>query len=257
MKAVILCGGKGTRMREETEYRPKPLVNIGGRPIIWHIMKTFSHFGITDFVLCVGYKGEMIKQYFMEMYWRNNDFTIHFGHPSKVSYHTETPENWNVTIVDTGLETMTAGRLKKVMNYIDGEDFLFTYGDGLSDVNIKQLIAFHQEKQHVATLTGVFPLSPFGLLEVDNHTVHSFREKPVINDMINGGYMVLNRKVFDYFPIQDCYFEQEPLMKLAQERQLAVFEHRGFWTSIDTFKDIEKVNQMWESGNHPWRVWGN
>ncbi len=255
MKAVILCGGKGTRMREETEYRPKPLVLVGGKPIIWHIMKTYSFFGIKDFILCVGYKGEMIKQYFMEMYWRNNDFTIQFGKGSNINFHTNEQEDWCVTIVDTGMETMTAGRLKLVEKYIEDDEFLFTYGDGLSDVNIGNLIQCHRQKGKIATLTGVYPLSPFGLLETSNGVVEAFREKPVVNDMINGGFMVLKRDVFRYIPEEDCYFEQDPLRNLALDSQLAVYEHKGFWTAVDTFKDVERVNQIWLSEDKCWKVW--
>lgn len=255
MKVVILCGGKGTRMREETEYRPKPLVLIGGKPIIWHIMKMYSHYGFNDFILCVGYKGDMIKQYFMEMYWRNNDFTLHINGDKHINYHTKEEENWNVTIVDTGLETMTAGRLKQVEKYIDDEDFMFTYGDGLSDVNINNLYKYHKNKNTIATLTGVHPISTFGLMEVKDGFVKSFKEKPVLKDMVNGGFMVLNRKTFNYLPNEDCFFEAAPLSNLAADNQLAVYEHNGFWKAIDTFKDIEMVNKMWNSNYRPWTIW--
>lgn len=254
MKAVILCGGKGTRMREETEYRPKPLVPIGGKPILWHIMKIYSQYGINDFILCTGYKGDMIKQYFMEMYWRNNDFTLKINNDEKIEYHTKEKENWKITIVDTGLETLTGGRLKKISQYIDEEDFLMTYGDGLSNVNIYRLIEHHKAKGTVATITGVYPMSPFGLINVKDGIVKSFKEKPKLNDMINGGYMVLNRKVFDYI-LEDCMFEEEPLKALAKNNQLSVYEHKDFWTAIDTFKDIEKVNKMWDCGDTPWKIW--
>lgn len=254
MKAVILCGGKGTRMREETEYRPKPLVLIGGKPILWHIMKTYSQYGIKDFILCVGYKGDMIKQYFMDMYWRNNDFTLHINGDKKVTFHTEEKEDWNVTIVDTGLETMTGGRLKSIEKYLDDEDFLMTYGDGVSDINITNLIEYHKEKRTLATLTGVHPMSPFGLLEVEDGIVSSFKEKPRLKDMINGGFMVLNKKALSYIK-EDCMFEEKPLRALAADYQLAVYEHNGFWTAIDTFKDIEKVNKMWDKGDRPWKIW--
>ncbi|MFL0251675.1 glucose-1-phosphate cytidylyltransferase [Clostridium neuense] len=255
MKVVILCGGKGTRMREETEYRPKPLVLIGGKPIIWHIMKTYSHYGFNDFILCVGYKGDMIKQYFMEMYWRNNDFTLHINGDKHIDYHTKEEENWNVTIVDTGLETMTAGRIKQVQKYIDDDDFMLTYGDGLSDVNINNLLEYHNSKETIATLTGVYPISNFGLMEVEDGIVKAFKEKPVLKDMVNGGFMVLNKKVFDYIPKKDCFFEAEPLNKLAHDGELAVYEHNGFWTAVDTFKDIEKVNEIWNSEGRSWKVW--
>lgn len=255
MKAVILCGGKGTRMREETEYRPKPLVPVGGKPMLWHIMKTYSEYGIKDFILCVGYKGDMIKEYFMEMHWRNNDFTLHMNGDKKIQYHTIEEEDWNITIVDTGLETLTAGRLKKVLKYIDDEDFLMTYGDGVSDIDIDKLINHHKEMNKIATLTGVHPTSPFGLIEIENGMAKAFKEKPRLNDVINGGYMVLNRKVFDYIPEEDCMFEEEPLMSIARDKELAVYEHNGFWKAIDTFKDVETINKMWDKGDRPWEVW--
>ena len=255
MKVVILCGGKGTRMREETEYRPKPLVEIGRKPIIWHIMKIYSRYGMNDFILCVGYKGDMIKQYFMDMYWRNNDFTLFMNNSEKIEYHTREEEDWKVTILDTGLETMTGGRLRMAEQYIDGNEFMLTYGDGLSDINIRKLLKFHKDTGKIATLTGVHPISPFGIMEVENHIVKSFDEKPVLKDMINGGYMVLNKKVFDYFPQEDCFFEQEPLKNLVKDNQLAVYEHNGFWAAVDTFKDVERVNHLWNSKQKSWKVW--
>jgi glucose-1-phosphate cytidylyltransferase len=257
MKAVILCGGKGTRMREETEYRPKPLVLIGGKPILWHIMKLYSYYGINDFILCVGYKGEMIKEYFMEMYWRNNDFTLHTDGKGKIDYHSNEKENWNITIVDTGLDTMTAGRLKLIEKYIDEDEFFMTYGDGLSDININKLLEFHKSKNKIATLTGVYPISSFGVMEVENGIVKAFKEKPVLKDMVNGGYMVLNKKVFDYFPAEDCFFEGKPLVSLAEKSQLAVYEHNGFWKAIDTFKDIEYINKLLDKSEKSWVVWDN
>lgn len=255
MKTVILCGGRGTRMREETEFRPKPLVEVGDKPMIWHIMKLYSYYGCNDFILCVGYKGHMIKQYFMEMYWRNNDFTLSTSGEDPVKYHTKNNENWKVTIVDTGLDTLTGGRIKRIQNYVDGEEFMLTYGDGLSNVNIHELLAFHRVKGKVATLTGVHPISPFGVMDVQNEIVTSFREKPVLEDMVNGGYMVLNKKVFDYIPEEDCSFEQEPLKRLAADAELAVYRHNDFWTAVDTYKDVEKVNQLWKREESAWKLW--
>ncbi len=255
MKTVILCGGKGTRMREETEFRPKPLVNVGENPMIWHIMKIYSHFGINDFILCLGYKGDMIKRYFMEMCWRNNDFTVKTGSCADVIYHTKDEENWNVTLVDTGEETLTGGRIKQIEKYIEGEDFMLTYGDGLSDVNMQRLYAYHTRTGKLATLTGVNPTSPYGIIQTKDGVVTSFKEKPVLDDVINGGFMVLNRKIFDYIPEEDCAFEQEPLRRLALDSQLAVYRHNGFWTSIDTYKDIERVNTLWKNGERPWKLW--
>lgn len=256
MKAVILCGGKGTRMREETEYRPKPLVEIGGKPIIWHIMKGYSHYGVNDFILCTGYKGDMIKQYFMDMYWRNNNFTIHIDDDYKnIVYHTREKENWNVTILDTGLETLTGGRLKQTRDYIDEDEFMFTYGDGLSDINIDELYKYHKSKGTAVTLTGVHPVSPFGLLEVTEGRVTAFREKPVLKDMINGGFMVMSKNVFDYITDEDCSFEMEPLDRIAAAGQLAVYEHKGFWMAVDTFKEVERANKVWAGEERCWKVW--
>lgn len=255
MKAVILCGGKGTRMREETEYRPKPLVLVGDKPILWYIMKLYSNYGINDFILCVGYKGDMIKQYFMEMHWRNSDFTINMNGSNHIEYHNSEEENWNITIVNTGLETMTGGRLKKVEKYLDEDMFMFTYGDGLSDVNIRELLKYHNRMGRIATVTGVNPISNFGIMEVDNGIVKSFIEKPMLRDIVNGGYMVLNKKIFDYMPDEDCMFEQEPLIKLTYDSELAVYKHEGFWKAIDTVKDVEMVNDMNEKGDIRWKVW--
>lgn len=254
MKVVILCGGKGTRMREETEYKPKPLVLINDKPILWHIMKFYSSYGFNDFILCVGYKGEMIKQYFMEMYWRNNDLTLDLEKGQSINYHTKEEENWKVTIVNTGLETQTGGRVKAIEKYIDEDEFMLTYGDGLSDVNLSELVKYHKNKDTIATLTGVHPVSNFGLMEVEDGIVKSFKEKPVLKDMVNGGYMVLNRKVFDYIKA-DVPFEESPLVNISKENQLAVYEHIGFWKAIDTQKDILAVEKMCTEGNMPWKIW--
>jgi len=252
MKVVILCGGKGTRMREETEYRPKPLVEIGGKPILWHIMQSYSSYGFNDFILCVGYKGEMIKQYFMDMYWRNNDFTLDLSGDRKLEYHTKEEEKWNITIVDTGIDTLTGGRLKQVEKYIDDKEFMFTYGDGLSNVNILKLLEFHREKGRIGTLTGVNPISPFGVMEVEDGIIKAFKEKPILKDLVNGGFMVLNKEIFKYLPTEDCFFEREPIKNLAKDNQLAAYEHKGFWVAIDTIKDVETVNKLWDTGEHLW-----
>lgn len=255
MKVVILCGGKGTRMREETEYRPKPLVEIGGKPIIWHIMKIYSFYGFNDFILCIGFKGDMIKQYFLDMVWRNNDFTLHTYGKRDIEFHTIEEENWNINLIDTGVETMTGGRIKQIEKYIDEEEFMLTYGDGLGNVNVNDLLAYHRSKGKLATLTGVQPISPFGVMQVENGMVKSFKEKPVLDDRVNGGYMVLNKKVFDFIPQEDCIFEQETLSKLAEHGELVIYEHQGFWTAIDTFKDVQRVNDIWHTGEKPWKVW--
>jgi len=255
MKTVILCGGKGTRMREETEYRPKPLVQIGEKPIIWHIMKAYSEYGINDFILCVGYKGDMIKQYFMDMPWRNNNFTIKTGNTADIEYLTKCKENWTVTIVDTGIETQTGKRIKQIEPFLKEEEFMLTYGDGLCDVNIHALIDFHHQSGKIATLTGVKPTSSFGVFKTENGVVTSFKEKPVLEERINGGYMVLNKKVFNYIPDANCAFEQEPLHKLAGDGEIAMYTHNGFWTAIDTYKDVERVNELWDRGEALWKIW--
>ncbi|WP_069998737.1 glucose-1-phosphate cytidylyltransferase [Cellulosilyticum sp. I15G10I2] len=255
MKTVIFCGGKGTRMREETEFRPKPMVLIGERPIIWHIMKTYSYYGFRDFILCAGYKGDMLKRYFIEMCWLNNDISITTGTHPNVKFHTKNDEIWNVTIIDTGAEEQTGRRIKQVQKYIDTDDFMLTYGDGLSNVNILKLYETHKQKGKIATLTGVNPTSPFGVFQTHNGVVTAFREKPVLEDCINAGYMVLNKKVFDYIPDTDCAFEQEPLHKLALDSEISIFKHDGFWTAIDTCKDSERVNKLWKKGEAAWKVW--
>jgi glucose-1-phosphate cytidylyltransferase len=255
MKTVILCGGKGTRMREETEFRPKPLVQIGDKPIIWHIMKIYSFFGYNDFLLCVGYKGELIKRYFMDMSWLNNDFTISLGDHANIKIHSSNNDNWTVTLVDTGLEAQTGSRIKQVEKYIDTDNFMLTYGDGLSDVNINALVEKHRHSGRIATLTGVHPTSPFGVFQTQNDIVTAFKEKPVLDDTINGGFMVLNKRVFDYIPDTDCAFEQEPLHRLAQDGEIGIYPHNGFWTAIDTHKDIERVNAIWTTGEAPWKLW--
>lgn len=258
MKAVILCGGKGTRMGEETIYKPKPLVEVGGKPIIWHIMKLYSHYGVNDFILCLGYKGSMIKQYFKDMLWMENDCTIHAkGCTSSVEYHSvnKAMEDWHVTLVDTGAASLTATRLKKIQKYINEEDFFMTYGDGLSNVNIKNLLDYHKQMGKIVTLTGIHPVSSFGIIQVDKGIAKKFVEKPKTADIINGGFMVMNNKVFDYIPEEDCMFEEAPLTKITADGQLAVFNHEGFWTAIDTVKDIENVNNLWDKGGRPWKVW--
>lgn len=258
MKAVILCGGKGTRMKEETEYRPKPLVDIGGKPILWHIMKLYSHYGINDFILCLGYKGYMIKQYLKDMLWMNNDCTIHVNKTSTtIDYHIEDkePENWNITLIDTGMESLTGTRLKRIQKYVGEEDFFMTYGDGLSDINISALLDYHKQKGKVVTLTGVHPSSFFGVIEVENGIAKEFAEKPKISTTINGGFMVMNKRVFDYIPDENCMFEEAPLKNISSDGELAVYNHEGFWTAIDTFKDIERVNNLWNKGGKPWKVW--
>lgn len=256
MKVVIFCGGKGTRMREETEYRPKPLVNIGDKPIIWNIMKHYSHYGFNEFILCIGYKGDMIKDYFMNLDWKNNDFTLEISKGDKnIKYHTRDEDNWKITIINTGLETMTGARLAQVKEYIDGDTFMLTYGDGVSDVNLKELLQFHKEKGKIVTLTGIHPMTSFGIIECEEGIAKSFKEKPKLQGLINGGYMVLNKDVFNYIPKEDSMFEEEPLKTIAANGELGVYEHNGFWMAIDTFKDVERINSIYESGRAHWKVW--
>ncbi|CAD6491947.1 MAG: Bifunctional protein GlmU [Candidatus Argoarchaeum ethanivorans] len=256
MKVAILCGGKGTRMREETEYKPKPLVEIGGMPILWHIMKTYSYYGFNDFVLCLGYKGNMIKDYFMNFEWFANDFTLHMGKgKGEVTTHAHAMENWNITFADTGEDTDTGGRVKKIEKYIDDDVFFLTYGDGLADVNISNLLSYHHSKNKIATVTGTRPQFRFGVLEVEESGIAtSFAEKPSTDGLINGGFYVLNSEIFSYL-LENSNFERDALPKVAKEKELAVYEHRGFWKAIDTYKEVEAVNEQWNLNNRPWVVW--
>jgi len=254
MKVVILCGGRGTRLLEETEFKPKPLVKIGNMPILWHIMKGYSHFGFYDFILCLGYKGEMIKEFFVNFSWMTNDFTLELIKGEKI-FHSSSPiENWKITFVDTGLETPTGGRIKAIEGYIDDETFMATYGDGVSNVDIKMLLEFHKEKGKIATLTAVHPPSQFGVIEEKNGIASSFKEKPILEGLINGGFFVFNRKIFDYLSF-DSVLEEEPLRQLTRDGQLSVYLHSGFWMCMDTFKQAQILNNMWNKGERLWKVW--
>lgn len=258
MKAIILCGGQGTRLREYTELRPKPMVEIGGRPILWHIMKCFARFGVSDFLLCLGYKGNVIKDYFLNYEAMNTDFTVELG-KNKIRYHGDAhkEDGWTVTLIDTGEKTMTGARVKRAARYLNGseEPFLVTYGDGLSDVNIQDLIAFHKSHNTMATLTGVRPPSRFGELQTDGTTVKSFTEKPALaHGLINGGFFCFEPEFLEY--INDdpsCILEREPLERCASDGQLSVFEHRGFWQCMDTYRDWELLEKQWQSGKAPWK----
>ncbi|MCD4820815.1 MAG: glucose-1-phosphate cytidylyltransferase [Methanococcoides sp.] len=257
MKVVILCGGKGTRMREETEYKPKPLVEIGGMPILWHIMKIYSYYGYNDFVLCLGYKGNMIKEYFLNFEWLANDFTLHMGNgKGEVTNHAHTMENWNITFADTGENTNTGGRVNKIRKYVEDDDsFFLTYGDGLSNINISDLLEYHKSKNKIATVTGTKPPSRFGVIESDSSgIVKSFAEKPIKNDAINGGFYVLNKGIFDYLT-DESVFEQDALPSLAKDRGLAVYTHEGFWQPMDTYKEVEEFNTRWDANIRPWVIW--
>jgi glucose-1-phosphate cytidylyltransferase len=255
MQVVILCGGKGTRMREETEFKPKPLVEIGGMPVLWHIMKIYSHYGFKDFVLCLGYKGQLIKEYFMNFEWLTNDFTLELGRgQGRVTHHAHGLDDWIITFADTGLETETGGRVKRIEKYITGEHFFLTYGDAVADVDIAALRDFHLSKDRTVTLTGVHPPSRFGILDVRDGVAQSFREKPGLDGLVNGGFMVCRRDVFDLLD-EDCVFELAPMQELARTDRLAVFEHRSFWQCMDTFKEVEQFNSQWDRGVKPWVAW--
>jgi glucose-1-phosphate cytidylyltransferase len=258
MKAAILCGGLGTRLREETEFRPKPMVEIGGRPILWHIMKIFAHYGMKDFVLCLGYRGNMIKDYFLNYEAMNNDFTIALEQQRSIRYHgTHEERDFQVTLVNTGLETMTGGRVKRIERYIDEDTFMLTYGDGLADIDIGRLLEFHHAHGRLATVSSVRPVSRFGSLDLaDDGLVKRFAEKPRAEGWINAGFFVFNRRVFDYIDGDvHCVLEQEPLERLAADRQMVAFRHEGFFFAMDTYREYEALNKIWNSGNAPWKVW--
>jgi glucose-1-phosphate cytidylyltransferase len=257
MKVVILCGGQGTRLREETEYRPKPLVEVGGRPILWHIMKSYAHFGFNDFVLCLGYRGNMIKEYFLNYEAMNNDFTISLGQKSQVNYNdAHMEQDFRVTLADTGQETMTGGRIKRVEKYVDGDSFLVTYGDGLADLDVAKLLAFHKSHGKIATVTTVRPQSRFGILETGGDgTVLAFNEKPQLDGWASAGFLVFERTLFDYIDGDKCVLEREPLERLAAEGQLMAYRHDGFFFAMDTYREYLHLNELWQSGNAPWKVW--
>lgn len=256
MKAVILAGGLGTRLREETEYRPKPMVDVGGRPIIWHIMKALSCGGITDFVVCAGYRGDVIRDYFLNYESRTNDFTVRLGTQNSVRYHGSHPESdWTITVAETGADTMTGGRVKRAERYVQGERCLVTYGDGLADVNIADLLRFHQAHGRLATVTTVRPLSRFGVMDIGaDGVVERFREKPITDDYVNAGFFVFEPEVFAYLD-ESCVLEQEPLDRLAKDGELMAYRHEGFWQPMDTFREYTMLNQMWDAGKAPWKVW--
>ena len=257
MKVVILCGGLGTRLREETEFRPKPMVEVGGRPILWHIMKTYAHHGFREFVLCLGYRGNSIKEYFLNYEAMNNDFSISLGEKSQIHFHgSHAEQEFSVTLADTGVDCMTGGRIHKIQRYLDGDAFLMTYGDGLTDVDIGDVVKYHHSHGRIATVTTVSPSSRFGLIDLAKDSrVKSFNEKPKTDGWINAGYFVLNSKVFDYLGGDDCVFEREPLGRLARDGQLMAYRHDGFFYAMDTFREYEHLNELWRSGAAPWRTW--
>ena len=260
MKVVILCGGKGTRLREETEYRPKPMVPIGGKPILWHIMKTYAEAGHKDFVLCLGYKGDMIKDFFRNYMWSLSDVTMTLGEKSDVIFHDRhEEEDWNVTLADTGENSMTAFRIREIRKYLtEGEDFLLTYGDGVGNIDINSSIDFHKKNGTICTMTGVHPPGRFGELGIgENDRVLTFNEKPQAEGgYINGGYMVCKEAMFDYLPDDPgMMLERAPMENLAKDGELSVFKHETFWQPMDTFMEFQLLNQLWDTGKAPWKVW--
>lgn len=256
MKAVILAGGLGTRLSEETSTRPKPMVEIGGRPILWHILKMYSHHGVNDFVICCGYKGYVIKEYFANYFLHMSDVTFDMR-SNLMEVHHKRAEPWNVTLVDTGDESMTGGRLRRVASYIkDEESFCFTYGDGVGDVDISATIAFHKTHGKAATLTATVPPGRFGALDIQGKQVKSFKEKPKGDGaMINGGFFVLSPSVLEYIEGDQTTWEQEPLIRLAEQGQLMAYEHTGFWQPMDTLRDKQLLESLWTSGKAPWKKW--
>lgn len=257
MKAVILAGGLGTRISEETHLRPKPMIEIGGKPILWHIMQIYSSHGITDFVICCGYKGYLIKEYFANYFVHMSDITIDLASNEIEVHHKKVPP-WKVTLIDTGEQTMTGGRLRRAAPYLDSdEDFCFTYGDGVGDINITKLIQFHKAQTRKATLTAVYPPGRFGALDIDSDSlVSKFHEKPDGDGgMINGGFFVLSPDVLDLIDGDSCIWEHGPLESLARNKELAAYEHRGFWQPMDTLRDKDLLEKLWTSGDAPWKCW--
>jgi glucose-1-phosphate cytidylyltransferase len=260
MKVVILCGGKGTRLREETEFRPKPMVPIGHRPILWHIMKTYAHYGHTEFILCLGYKGEMIRDYFRNYLWNTSDVTLQLGHGSAVEFHDHSAElKWRVTLAETGEESLTANRVKQIQRHIpDGETFLLTYGDGVATIDINGAIAAHRAAGKVCTVSAVHPAGRFGALRFEEGTqIHTFSEKPQFEEAyVNGGYMVCSYRLFNYLPADRAVMlEQEPMQQLAAEGQLNAFKHEGFWQPMDTYQEAQHLNTLWNENRAPWKIW--
>ena len=256
MKAVILAGGLGTRISEETHLKPKPMIEIGGMPVLWHIMKIYSHYGINDFVICCGYKGYVIKEYFANYFLHMSDVTFDIAN-NRMEVHQQKAEPWKVTLVDTGEDTMTGGRLKRVKPYVQDEEmFCFTYGDGVSNVNIADLIAFHREQKVKATLTATLPPGRFGALDFEGQKIRTFKEKPKGDGaMINGGFFVLSPEVIQLIEDDSTIWERDPLETLASQGQLAAFQHSGFWQPMDTLRDKVHLDELWASGQAPWKVW--
>lgn len=257
MKVVILAGGYGTRISEESYSKPKPMIEIGGKPILWHIMKEYSHWGFNDFIVCCGYKQHVIKEWFADYYLHNSDVTFDFTANNKMTVHNNVAEPWKVTLVDTGLDTMTGGRIKRIEKYIGNETFMLTYGDGVSDVNIEDLLRYHKQHEKTATMTAVNVEQRFGVLGInEGNGITSFREKSLSDgSRINAGYMVLEPEIFKYIAGDSTVFEKEPLERVARLGELIAYKHDGFWQCMDTKREMEKLEEMWQSGNAPWKVW--
>ncbi len=256
MQAVILAGGKGTRISEESLVRPKPLIEIGGKPIIWHLMKNYSHYGINDFIICCGYKAELVKEYFANFGLYSSDISVDIK-AKKITFLKKKLENWKITLIDTGLDTQTGGRIKRVKKYLKST-FCLTYGDGLSNVNIKETIKFHKENQKLATMTTVQPAGRFGAVNIKNNLVTEFIEKPRGDGgWVNGGFFVLNKKVIDFIKDDESIWEKDPLKNLSKKRQLVTYKHRSFWHPMDTLRDKEHLEKLWNSNNCPWKIWND
>ncbi|WP_459478708.1 glucose-1-phosphate cytidylyltransferase [Clostridium saccharoperbutylacetonicum] len=257
MKVVILAGGYGTRISEESHLKPKPMIEIGGNPILWHIMKIYSHYGFHEFVICCGYKGYMIKEYFADYYLHRSDITFDFTNKNEMIVHSNVAEPWRVTLIDTGLDTMTGGRLKRVREYIGNETFMLTYGDGVSDVNLEELLEFHNKTEKIGTLTAIQPGGRFGVLDINgNNEINSFTEKSKEEGgWINGGFMVLEPEIFEYIDGDDTILERKPLESLAKQGNLGAYKHIGFWQCMDTQRDKELLERLWKEDNAKWKVW--
>lgn len=257
MKVVILAGGFGTRISEESHLKPKPMIEIGDKPILWHIMKLYSYYGFHDFIICCGYKQHMIKEWFADYYLYNSDVTFDFGAENKMTVHNNVSEPWKVTLVNTGTKTMTGGRVRRVRNYIGGEPFMLTYGDAVADVNIAKLLEYHQQHNKIATITAVTVGQRFGILDIEkDNTITAFREKDVIDgSRVNAGYMVLQPEIFQYLKDDKTVFEKEPIEQLAKEGQLVAYKHDGYWQCMDTKREKDKLEELWACKMAPWKVW--
>lgn len=257
MKVVILAGGLGTRISEESHLKPKPMIEIGGMPILWHIMKIYSHYGFDDFIICLGYKGIIIKEYFANYFLHTSDITFDFRRDNKITYHNHYNEPWKVTLIDTGLETMTGGRIKRIQPYVENETFLMTYGDGVSDINIKELVEYHEKNGKMVTVSATQPSGRYGSINLgEGNRVNNFHEKPKGDgSWINAGFFVMERGIFDYLEGDGTFLEDGPLEKLSKENELIAYKHEKFWQSMDTLRDKTLLENLWKTGKAPWKVW--